>query len=347
MSNNKEIDNDSDGFDNNRFCIVFVWYHPDSFVYNTYQYPFWHNVQYHALKYNCYLVYCIEDERNVVFPKVNNLHYINLKTPQLMRTIERLRNMPCIIDYIKLQMLYNETIVEKENLLFVMDMDCTVESVDWDTINKCNRYLEPFFDRSVSQLYEKTSSSLGFQSYIENYAMLLNRKIERPSTILQSYNIDLDMITAKQNLNYENNYIYYQYVLLVQLYYRDRHAFLFPNKVADLQFENCVTINFRRGNSWREIIVSEYDYEYDANEKPSFDVCLTSQLYLAILDKDEDKINTIVQKLKSLNYNFASKFQWSNSMQKYTNVAGVLKDRIKTYDFFKKDFLLPITLYDK
>ncbi|QHB21759.1 ac113 [Artaxa digramma nucleopolyhedrovirus] len=340
-------------------CIVFVWFHRDQFVYNTYEFPFWHNVQHHALHHKCYLLYYIENDNkqqlvnemssSSLAPRTNvcqqNLILVNFKLTRhasAMRQIDD-DNVACKIDYMKLQVLLDKRLIENEKILLVMDMDCVVRKIYTKAISVSERYLEPFFDRSVNRLYNRTSR-MDFDSYIENYAVLINRNYPF-LTSFQKFEIVLP--TAKDK-HLPNNYIYSQYLLMVHLYYTIFHNFSFPDNVKKLQYVNSVDLTYNRGGSWKSEIVQRYKYDYDVAVEPIFgNVCLCTQIYMAILHKDVQKIDQLIEELRNKKYNFCSRFNWSNSKQQYTNMAGVLIDKIPTYDFTKRPYLLPIYVYNQ
>ncbi|ABY65822.1 hypothetical protein [Orgyia leucostigma nucleopolyhedrovirus] len=329
----------------NQLSLVFVWYHRDEFVFNTHKFPFWHNIQYHSQHYRCYVLYYIEDlTTDLVFdptwPKATNVHLVNFKTAsKYSHNLMTIKHKECRIDYMKLQLILDPSILAHERLLLMMDMDCTITNVDWKCVRESPRYLEPFFDKTVSSLYASHSMIYGaFESYIENYAVLLNR-----NKYFFTGNLNL-----KINLNDDhNNVMYAYYVAVVRYYYKTIFKFVFPNKFENMRFKNSVNLEFRRGNSYNVGPTRLYDYVYNPRQKPVFeDTNLCIQLFTKIINRDFQEIDKLITRLRELNYDFQSKFEWSNSKQHYTNVAGVLLDRLITYNFTGKSFLLPIVKHD-
>ncbi|ACO53546.1 unknown [Euproctis pseudoconspersa nucleopolyhedrovirus] len=321
-------------------CVVFVWWHQRQFVYNTYEFPFWHNVQHHALKHRCYVLYYIEDddvENKQNVENLNNLTMVDFKRTRHAHTVCQINNVACKIDYIKLSLLLDDRLLQNEQMLLVMDMDCVVKNIDSDAIAASKRYVEPFFDKSIRRLYNATGR-VDFDSYIENYAMLINRT--RP--FLNEYQKFSVAVPANAN----NNFVFSQYLLIVQLYYTIAHNFSFPADVEDLKFVNSINLSFSRGGSWKCGVTKQYSYHYDVKIAPIFgNVCLCTQMRVAILKNDVKKIDQLLERLNELGYNFKSRFGWSNSKQQYVNLAGVLDD--KNHNYKNKQYLLPICIFDK
>nr|AGS47939.1 putative 20.3 kDa protein [Ectropis obliqua nucleopolyhedrovirus]QWV59642.1 hypothetical protein EONV_gp090 [Ectropis obliqua nucleopolyhedrovirus]UYO72887.1 hypothetical protein EONV-gp090 [Ectropis obliqua nucleopolyhedrovirus] len=327
----------ADAKDKVEVCLVFVWYHKNEFIFNTDCYPFWHNIQYHALKYKCYVLYHIENG-NVTLPLNDNVYFINFKDTKYFRNLQKLSCNINKIDYMKLTLLMDDTLLDNQQILFVMDMDCVIGMIDYDALTKSKKYMEPYFDKSIKKLYAyRTGPS--FDSYIENYAMLIDRR----NKFLQPY----QLFTLDFNDSI-NNTIYKQYVLMVILYYSIQFQYCFPASVSQLVFTNCVDVKFKRGATWKLKIKNKYKYLYSIENVPNFDnECLTNTLLKAIYDSDYDSIDKLIDKLHSLDYDFKSKLYWSNEMQCYTNVAGMLQHLNNVKDILKnKLYVLPVVKYE-
>nr|WUR10746.1 AcOrf-113 peptide [Calliteara abietis nucleopolyhedrovirus] len=327
--------------------LVFVWYNKNEFVYNSPNFPFWHNVQYHAKSYKCYVLHYIEaDADNLpwTFPVVKNVHFVDLKKAATQKCIDcltRIRHLPCRIDYMKVLVMACRNIID-DKLILVLDMDCTVGCVDYDAIARSEHYVEPFFDKRSNDLTNfQTYPLWTFSSYIENYAMLINR---HNSTVgLETYLLDTLGDYVDDAFKHD---AYKKYVTTVYDVYRNFYGYIFPQTVSELQYENSVEVLFHDGQSYCTGKLP-YDYVYDVDKKPKFAKNLCRTLYLLMLklsptNQNVKSIDKVIEKLRVLNYDFQSKFNWSNSKQSHTNLAGVLMDKCKNYNFANKQFLLPI-----
>ncbi|AIU41332.1 ac112 [Sucra jujuba nucleopolyhedrovirus] len=331
-----------------KLCIVFVWYHEKSFVYNTYEFPFWHNIQFHSIAHECYVLYAIDDTTAVQWPNTNptNVRLINFKKGQHEENLDKLKRKSCKIDYIKLALLLDETLIECEKRFLVMDMDCTVQQIDWIKYHNqpVKYYVRPFFDYTIKHLYQRVSES-SYDSYIENYAMLVDRRTH----FLKSY----QKFTLDFNDAHDNSHMYNQYLLLIQLYYSIHHKYVFPSELT--KGETCwddatIRINFQRGASWNRLLNTpdafQYRYHYIYKEPPLLGrTCLLTQIFVETINKNVNGVNQLANKLFKLNYNFQNKYRWSNSQQSFTNLAGFIIDHIKNFNFDDKPYMLPIVTF--
>lgn len=304
------------------FAIVSVWYHKNEFVFNTLSYPFLHNIQYHATKYNYVLLYLIEDETNITLPKNDNVIYINFKTlfNMYMDDILKFKHKSNKIDFIK-----NTIIKECQKInydyILCMDMDCEIINIDTNKILHDNKFITFFYDTSIKTLKEKRSTFLN--SYIENYAFLINKN-----------NLD-NIINFKNEIfktEIESNcFIYEQFVNFVINYYKEKLKFIFPDiysKQIELPYQP-ITIKFERGGSWfdNNITNKQTQIIYNMNKKPIYKRD-KHELYISIIYSEIEEIIITIKKFIELEYDFKSCFHWSNSLQSYVNLYGVLIDRI-------------------
>jgi hypothetical protein len=323
-----------------QFAIVSVWYHKNKFVYNDYIYPFWHNVQYHSKKYDYIILYYIEDASTVVLPtqrpdeRITLINYDNMFIGDASANLSRLKKKANKIDYMKLKVIFNAPEFNYEHLL-LMDFDCTIVSdFNMERVSMSKFYIEPYYDANVKFKYSLMNKL--FDSYIENYATLINcnNVFFHP---IQCVNVHVD----KEN---GNCYMLAQYIQIVQLYYCIFHEYSLPNRYEDLTLDNSILLSFHRGNSWHvgaDEFAREYDYVYSADEKPAFDKePLTHQLDRMLLTDNKNEAKKIIFQLKDLNYDFRQKFKWSNSLQRKTNVLGVIMDRCKTFDLTDIEFIM-------
>ncbi|ADD73814.1 ORF105 [Lymantria xylina nucleopolyhedrovirus] len=328
--------------------LVFVWYRPDgAAVFNTDRFPFWHNVQYHARQYRCVLVYCFDAPHVDASPVPAGAETAAVVTVDFRDQwdrhgrIDALQTTASKIDYIKLTIVLNcDRACITTDFVLLMDMDCSVDEVNFDRIMSCGRRLEVFFDRSVGQLYDNIGR-FEFDSYIENYATLVNRR----APFFQSHH---HVVATPERDTGQNCYMYAQYLNVVHLYYALFHAYTFPPDARDLVYENSVKLRFRRGASWSALPrrAAVYKYVYDSALEPEFVAqSLDDRLMAAILKGDDDEVRRLALELRRLDYDFQSAFDWSNGRQKFTNVAGVLVDRRPDFDFDHYQFLLPVKYF--
>jgi len=322
-----------------KFAIVSVWYHKNKFVYNNCVYPFWHNVQYHSKKYDYIVLYYIEDMSRVIMPtpqpdeRIKLINYADMFIGDVDINMSRLRKKANKIDYMKLKVIFNAADFNYEHVL-LMDFDCNiVADFDMEKAAASKFYIEPYYDASIKFKYSLTTNNM-FDSYIENYAALINcnNVFFHP---IQCVNVHVD----KEN---GNCYMLAQYIQIVQLYYCTFHEYSLPNRYEDLTLDNSILLSYNRGSSWyKEVDCCNYDYIYNANEKPEFyQEPLTRQLYCMLLKKNENEAKKIILQLKELNYEFRQKFEWSNSLQKTTNVLGVIMDRYENFNLTGVEFIM-------
>lgn len=340
-------------------ALVFVWYHETNFVYNFPPYPFWHNVLYLATSHDAYLVYYVDNESSPL-PQIpqscKRLKCLNFKHLYSEEKLTKLKNfkLKCNkIDYMKMQLVIDQQrhfrrqsfslpstdVVDNDyKYILFLDMDCSLPTpIDWTRMEKSCRHLEPFFDSSVDHLIEYQGNL--WDSYLENYAMLINRHNTKPiefdfeENIRMRYDEDED---ACFMLLVFHNYI--------KAYYQQHHKFEFPQKFSDLKFINSIHVKFRRGGSWKQGILEKptYNYIFDPNQKPPFSKSVRLDLQLGeIIDRQIDfmgrtttkfsymemsMIQDLLQQLQALNYDFKCKFKWSNKRQKYINLYAALQD---------------------
>ncbi|AKN80962.1 hypothetical protein [Lonomia obliqua multiple nucleopolyhedrovirus] len=331
---------------NKKFTLLFVWYHMYRFIFNTDMFPFWHNVQYHAKRFNCVILYCIErNEDALKLPKLKNVTFINFKTnfpAHYAHSVQNITKQAGKIDYMKLCAMLNPVLLNvKYSHLQLMDMDCVVQNVSWSKLFNRSYCYEPFYDSTM-----KTLSRL--DSYLENYATLIRTKfVYKNSKILNAYKSDLLTICV------DNNYVLYKfYIDMIIDVYLQCYGYKMPESIENVTLSTSIKMSFRRGNSWQLDIeaLPAYDYIYNSNTKPIFkQFNLCQELYLLILNYEGDAthIYQIIEKLKRLNYNFSSKFDWSNQLQCYVNIYGVICDRIKNFNVSNYEYILPLKTYNK
>nr|ANS70996.1 hypothetical protein [Lymantria dispar multiple nucleopolyhedrovirus] len=334
--------------------VAFVWFGADGApVCNNDRFPFWHNIQYHATRYRCTVIYCWSSptaiERSPFPPDSDstNVTAVDFRHNwDRSGHIDQLKTIASKIDYMKVQIALNckTSSCFATTYVLIMDMDCVIDAVDLAEMARQNRYLEPFFDRNVTMLYCSINDH-EFDSYIENYATLINRKA-------RFFGRHHHVRVAHEHDTEQNCYIYAQYLNIVHLYYALYHSYTFPERVQDLDYKNCVELRFRRGSSWSEPKKKQacrYKYIYDKTKPPVFAfLALDDQLRAAIRTDKRSVVCDLLLELKRLDYDFKSSFDWCNHQQKLGNVAGVLLDRLPDFDLSSMyDFILPIQYYIK
>ncbi|AKN80594.1 hypothetical protein [Perigonia lusca single nucleopolyhedrovirus] len=351
-------------------ALVFVWYHDEGKpVYNTVAYPFWHNIQYHSETYKCFVLQHLgkknngDDDNKIPMNTTNNTNITVLKfsdwfdaTP--LATLNHKSNK---IDYMKMCVVVETDMVKcfsTFDYILLMDMDCVVRSMSLAKMKFKRRRIEPFFDMSVSMLHEpKSYYNNSFDSYLENYAVLVDLRMPRlPFTLNQLMDSRLDIS------KWQNSAFFKLYTDTVCSYYSQIHTYLFPFLSKDLQFDGSVSMDFHRGGSWKSKcrLHDECEYVYDYRREPVFHAESPLQtLYKIVIrsggkyvnDKcelnDDNIINTLID-MKLKNYDFTRSFTWSNSEQKNTNVCGFLIDRCfeKHVKFTQCAFVEPVKYFD-
>ncbi|QKE44474.1 hypothetical protein Yalta_027 [Yalta virus] len=310
------------------FVIISVWYHPNKFVFNTHKYPFLHNIQYHATKYKYVLLYFIEDESDISIPTDDNVTYINFKTEfaSHFKTASSFIHKANKIDFMK-----NILIQECKNINFdyilCMDMDCEITDIDEPKLLKEDKFITFFYDASTKLLKLKRSNFL--DSYIENYAFLINNKI---------FNEDVNFRNEIFKTELESNcFMYEQFLNFIIDYYKKEVQFNFPLSCRETVLPTQpITIKFERGGSWRDDRNHEIKkYVYNMNKRPIYGRD-REELYLAILTNKTDKIIDLLKDFIYLEYDFESLFQWSNSLQSYVNLYGIIIDRVRDINKFNQ-----------
>ncbi|AKC91671.1 ac112 [Lambdina fiscellaria nucleopolyhedrovirus] len=184
-------------------------------------------------------------------------------------------NKAVTIDYMKMSIITDQrnfvsNPLQKTRLL-VLDMDCNVDATNGGRSNcgaKHKRYLEVFTDSTTRRLFECDAAFccrndyLDFynyflkpfdaaqpysacDSYVENYAVLIDRRFCR--NFLKKINFQIYI--SHHNAKY-NGFMYNQFLHLVFRYYWVEHNFIFSENINDLKYYNIVKIKFCRGNSW-------------------------------------------------------------------------------------------------
>lgn len=323
--------------------LVTVWYNETKPIYNNIEYPFLHNLEYHSLKYKVFVLYYIDNDENIrMKTKSKNIFFLNMKKvlPEFCKRFkDKTISNAEKIDYIKLCAIKNLDKLFGSDLILMMDMDCEVVKINQDYFKESERFIEPVFEREV-KLLKRVEYSGGFDSYIENYALLIN-----PKSPFRSF-ISLEKYFIVKDLKKSNNCLYYSsWIDMIYDYYQDAHGFIFPEKIKDLNFKSSLVINYERGGSWFKQHEDE-SYEYNPRGKPIFSRD-RSELTAAIYFQDFEKILTMIKMFKENNYNFKRKFGWSNSLQVYVNLKGFIIDKIENFDFNGLDFLGRIQTFKK
>ncbi|AJK91784.1 ORF123 [Spodoptera frugiperda granulovirus] len=324
------------------FAIVSVWYNKNKFIYNTAIHPFWHNVLYNSLFHKYYVLYYVEDETFTNFAS-KHVTFINFKNHESSVHMNQLKLPANKIDYMKLQFILDSDMVPEKYVL-LMDMDCQMQwnSIDIDGIRNTKYRLNLYTDKSTKLLYHPLFNmdnyKNSFNSYIENYATLINKD----NPFFKPYH----GVAVRVHDETNNHYMYQQYLQIVQLYMCIFHQYAIPKYLEDYKLDdNIVPLTFHRGGSYMTY-KHEYKYEYDYRERPRFGMpTLTTKLNHKITDKALDQIKELLFELHRLDYNFQSKFDWSNSKQCYTNVCGYIQDRCKEFDFSDVEFVKPIKFF--
>ncbi|AVA31132.1 ac112/ac113 [Oxyplax ochracea nucleopolyhedrovirus] len=330
-----------------KLALLFVWYHKQNFILNTHKFPFWHNIQYHSKHFDCIVVYCVENDKELTLPTFENVTFVNFKknfSSHYDYSVKEIINLACKIDYMKMCLILNVDLLKTNyEYLQLMDMDCIVKNIYWNRLYDGKYCFEPFYDKTISNLIG-FKFNYNFDSYIENYATLIRVKLMDLNEIFfEFYKQQLFVIKANKNSD-----LYENYIKFVRSVYFNLYNFKFPDESGNLKLLPCVDMEFRRGGSWKdEIIKPLYDYVYDYNVKPEFpkfDLCC--KIYRMILfETDLNKIYLVIKKLKDLNYDFSSQFEWSNSLQCNVNLYGVLCDRIENFDVSNFQYLLPLKTF--
>ncbi|ANF29684.1 ORF_36 [Catopsilia pomona nucleopolyhedrovirus] len=340
-----------------RFALLFVWHHDNQFVCNTHTFPFWHNIQYHSREFDCILVHCIENDNGDNNKRVQTLAFENIISIDFKQNyrkayndcIKKTKRRACKIDWMKLIiMLDPQSLNVPYEYLLLMDMDCVVQSIDWRALFTRNYCYEPFYDSSVDVLYAtKRNDCANFDSYLENYATLIRTK----QVLKHESYLNLHRANVLADTGDYNSSLFKQYIKMICNIYFDVYNYKIPQLYKDLTLTPCVSLSFRRGGSWKikRLDWPRYDYVYNYNVKPSFfETNLCRQLYALILTSSNvtDDVYAAIENLKRLNYDFSSKFEWSNSLQCYVNVYGVLCDRYCRFDVSNHTYLLPLKMYN-
>lgn len=339
------------------FEIASVWYSDDEFLFNTPKFPYVHNVQYHSQRYHYYVIYYIEDKRvadnineytskhNLDGDKITFLNFKNVY-PQYVANLRFLKLKSNKIDFMKMCVMDNSESLTDSPLL-LMDFDCSVEGYVKQLTDSRPVY-DIYVDDKVNLLWQPFNRR-SFNSYVENYAVFIRTKT--------SSNSDYINVFGESS----NSFMYAQFLSKV---IRDYHTFGIECTSLRAHFKHTpeIKVSYMRGGSWRlsasDRSMAEYDYHYDPSAKPDFNaVCLVALLYSQILsaewcvsssDCKYEDVKKTLHKLYRLNYNFHNKFNWSNSLQAYTNVFGVICDRLDVEEFTCESwsYLKPLVIYD-
>lgn len=350
--------------------LVFVWSHSNALPYNTDKYPFLHNIQYHGAHcgYKCIVLYDVTTEllEPSSFMAIDNVQWVPFKCVYPEQYRHYTRNMlkrACKIDYMKMCVVLMPQLLNAcTDTLLLMDMDCVVKKVNWQRFASSQYCLEPFFDATVNclikSLYNIQNEYFSFDSYLENYAVLVHTNLimtdQRCKTLFDKYRHRLTQATFRGVTNCD---VYKFYINFIVELYSVCYNYQMPQKYVDLELQltPSVEVSFKRGNSWSEInrsTVKMYDYVYDYRQKPQFrEESLCSELYRLILSGKVSQIHDMLRRLKKLNYNFANRFEWSNTLQCYVNVYGVICDRLNNgddkFDITPHPYLPPLYKFDK
>ncbi|AQQ80398.1 ORF131 [Betabaculovirus altermyunipunctae] len=328
------------------FALLSVWYHKNQFIFNSTSHPFWHNILYHSQHHKYYVLYYVEDDSNVRIPYAGPVKFLNFKEHPASSNLKKLTHVTNKIDYMKLQFIFDSGMVSEKHVL-LMDMDCQLasSSVDVDRIHRSKYYLTPYTDMKTKRLYEEASSfddyNNSFNSYVENYATLINKNNEffRPC---HGVSVRVDDET-------NHFYMYAQYLQIVQLYMCIFHQYALPPLSRDYNIKTPIPMSFNRGASYYEHR-NEYKYEFDYRQPARFNrQPLTHVLYMAILQEKPIKlVKRILLELHRLGYDFGSRYRWSNTLQSDVNVCGCIQDRYrKKFDYHGVEFVLPLKVFNK
>lgn len=327
------------------FAIMSVWYNKNKFIYNTTVYPFWHNVLHHSQFHKYYVLYYVDDETFTSFSNTERVTFINFKKHESSVYMDKLKLPANKIDYMKLQFILNSDMVPEKYVL-LMDMDCQMmwNSINITDIRNTKYRLNLYTDKSTKLLYEPQLSmdiyKNSFNSYIENYATLINKD----NGFFKPYH----GVTVRVQDETNNHYMYQQYLQIVQLYMCIFHQYAIPKRLVDYKLDdNIVPLTYHRGGSYT-MFKHEYIYEYDYKQRPQFGLpSLTTKLKRIVLHEVRpEEIKQLLRELYRLKYNFQNKFEWSNSAQCYTNVCGFLNDRCQSIiDFTDIEFVKPIRFF--
>ncbi len=334
-------------------ALVSVWYNKDKFIYNTTCNPFWHNILYYSQYFKYYILYYVENESSAKIPTAEGpVKFINFKNYPESKNVTKLKHVMNKIDYMKLQFIFNSDIVP-ETFVLLMDMDCqltTAAELKMDNLKKVKQqyYLTPYTDSSTKFLYRPMSNYVkygnSFDSYIENYATFINKT---QPFFKPWHGVDIRVENETNQF-----FMYAQYLQIVQLYMSIFHQYALPAMFDDYRILNPIQLTFHRGSSYKEdyYYEDEYKYEYDYRKPAVFGKqSLTDKLYVALISGRQDHkiIKYMLHNLYRLSYNFQSKFRWSNSLQCYVNVCGVIEDRCNDFNFTGVEFVKPIKMYGK
>ncbi|AGA16262.1 hypothetical protein [Thysanoplusia orichalcea nucleopolyhedrovirus] len=116
-------------------ALLFVWYNERHFVFNTNEFSFWNNVEYHSQRYKCIVLYCVETDQSLKLPVCENVILINYKKAYAhyyANCTENIVRRAGKIDYIKVTAMLNPHLLGvAHDYLLLMDMDCVVQTVRW------------------------------------------------------------------------------------------------------------------------------------------------------------------------------------------------------------------------
>lgn len=253
-----------------QFALLFVWHHDNQFVCNTDEYPFWHNIEYHARRYKCIVLYCVESDGSLQLPVCKNIKLINYKKayPHYYgNCVDSIVTRAGKIDYMKVTAMLNPHLLDVAyNYLLLMDMDCVVQSVQWKQLSTDTYCFEPFYDSQIKWLYSPKSGQQNFDSYLENYATLIRVKQvqqHRKELILHC----VDFLTMKAN---DNFMVFKNYINMIIKVYLQFYNYTFPINFEDNTMKPCVNLTFRRGGSWKTQLPPVCNYVYKSKNMPKF-----------------------------------------------------------------------------
>lgn len=309
--------------------LLFVWHHKNNWIFNSYKYPFLHNILYHSSMYNTYVVYYVENPKEPIIHD-GNVTYIDFQYvfPEFLSIIDNFEEKSNKIDMMKIICSGNFSRFCYTDYLLMMDMDCEIVG----KIKNSPQYdVEPYFDAGNSRLMQYDFGNI-MDSYIENYALLIS---SNGSTKLQRL-IITDVF--RENVSW----VYEKYInFIIHLFRTDYNMDMpeiFNNNLLDI---NTYKINFCRGQSWN-LPDDKLEIAYsivDPKLKPIY-YDEYHYLYVLILRKNIPEIEKIVLSFHARKYNFSHIFRWSNSEQRNVNIFGVIQDRIENYqDLFNADVL--------
>lgn len=332
-----------------------VWYNIDEFIFNTYTYPFQHNLIYLSKKFNVdyTVVYFIEDiSKNDVQNRINDvikrcpsIHFVNfpLVFAEYVRNVKMFTQTANKIDFIKIVSVAHFQRISRnkknDGQILLLDFDCDIRHMN---VPK-NLQLKAFFVnsnllREFSEHYDRHADILirNCDSYVENYALLISKDLcflfESTITII---------IENTHNEHFSNSFVYVHYIDLIVNLYKIVYNIDLPDYVNDTatissicgkSHASCIDMRYNRGGSW------DVNFKQSCETYSNFD-CLKKPIYLYEYDLLEnqikkfgknksvfDDVKNLLRDLLHRGLNYELNDYWINSKQRKGNLREFMED---------------------